>query len=309
MALLFTSERFLGHETGGHPERGERLRAIGQLLDATGLRGRMTAGECRAATDEELTRVHAKGHVAEVERFAAAGGGRIEVDTVVSPKSAGVARLAAGTACAAVDAVVSGNETKAVCLMRPPGHHALADAPMGFCLYNNVAVAAAHARGAHGLERVLIVDWDVHHGNGTQDVFYEDGQITFFSSHRYPFYPGTGRQDETGSGEGLGRTLNLPLPFGVSQIEFKARFAAKLALAAERSKPELVLISAGFDAHAEDPVGSLSLESEDFGELTRMVVEVAEAHCGGRVVSLLEGGYNPLMLAQSVGAHLEEMLK
>lgn len=308
MAVLFTSDRFLDHETGGHPERPERLRAIHRMLGDTGLRSRLTAGVCRAATDEELTRVHTAGHVAEIERFAATGGGRIEADTVVSPASASVARLAAGTACGAVDLVVSGEDPKAACLFRPPGHHALPDAPMGFCLFNNVAVAAAHARAAHGLERVLIVDWDVHHGNGTQDVFYEDGQVTFFSSHRYPFYPGTGREGDTGSGPGLGATFNLTLPFGVSRKDFKGRFAAKLALAAERSKPQLVLISAGFDAHAADPIGSLSLETEDFAELTRFVLDVADTHCGGKVVSLLEGGYDPAVLAESVQAHIEELL-
>jgi acetoin utilization deacetylase AcuC-like enzyme len=309
MTLLFSSERFLEHRTGSHPERPERLKAIGAMLDRTGLRERLAAGVCRPATDEELTRVHTAAHVAAVERFAAAGGGRIEVDTVLSPESASVARLAAGTACAAVDAVLAAEDRSAVCLVRPPGHHALPDAPMGFCLFNNVAVAAAHARAAHGLERVLIVDWDVHHGNGTQDAFYADPTVTFFSSHRSPFYPGTGAENETGTGPGLGTTFNLPLPFGISRKVFKDNFAAVLSDAAEKSRPQLVLVSAGFDAHAADPVGSLGLESEDFADLTRLVLDVAGTHCGGKVVSLLEGGYNPAMLAESVEAHLGELLK
>ncbi len=308
MPLLFTDRRFLDHQTGCHPEAPARLQAVHEMLAASEAASRFASGDIRPATDEELSRVHTREHVAEIDRFAAAGGGKIEVDTVLCPASAEVARLAAGTACAAVDAVLTSEHTRAMVLARPPGHHALPDAPMGFCLFNNIAVAAAHARAAHGLDRVLIVDWDVHHGNGTQDAFYDDGQVTFFSSHRYPFYPGTGSTHETGTGKGLGTTFNLTLPFGISRKDFKSRFAAKLADAAEHSRPQLVLISAGFDAHVADPVGSLSLESEDFADLTRFVLDVANTHCGGKVVSLLEGGYNPAMLAESVEVHLESLL-
>lgn len=307
MPLLFTNTRFLDHETAAHPESADRLRAIDEMLAGDDLLTRFSAGTIRRGTDVELSRVHTREHVSNVDRFAAEGGGRIEVDTIVSPASAEVARFAAGTACAAVDAVLTTEHTRAFVACRPPGHHALPDAPMGFCLFNSVAVAAAHARAAHGLDRVLIVDWDVHHGNGTQDAFYDDGQVTFFSSHRYPFYPGTGTKHETGAGEGLGANINLTLPFGISRKDFKSRFAAKLADAAEHSRPQLVLISAGFDAHAADPVGSLSLESEDFADLTRYVLDIANTHCGGKAVSLLEGGYNPAMLAESVRVHLEEL--
>jgi acetoin utilization deacetylase AcuC-like enzyme len=180
---------------------------------------------------------------------------------------------------------------------------------MGFCLFNNIAVAAAHARVAHGLERVLIVDWDVHHGNGTQDIFYEDGAVHFLSLHRYPFYPGTGAADETGSGRGLGTTLNFPLAFGISRREYISAFATALEEAAGRCRPELILLSAGFDAHAADPVGSLGLESEDFGELTQLIVAAARQYCGGKLVSLLEGGYNVEKLGESVSIHLETMLE
>ncbi len=308
MPLLFTDARFLDHETDGHPESADRLRAIDAMFAKCDLTDRFAVGDARRGTDAELSRVHTPEHIANVDRFAGEGGGRIEVDTIVSPASAEVARLAAGTACAAVDAVLTTEHKRAFVVCRPPGHHALPDAPMGFCLFNNVAVAAAHARVAHGLDRVLIVDWDVHHGNGTQDAFYGDGQVTFFSSHRHPFYPGTGTRHETGAGQGLGATFNLTLPFGVSRKDFKSHFAAKLADAAEHSRPQLVLISAGFDAHAADPVGSLSLESEDFADLTRYVLDVANTHCAGKAVSLLEGGYNPAMLAECVGVHLGEML-
>jgi acetoin utilization deacetylase AcuC-like enzyme len=309
MPLLFTDARFLDHQTGSHPESPGRLKAVYERLAGSETAARYSAGELRRATDAELCRVHTPAHVAEIDRFAAAGGGRIEVDTMLCPASAEVARLAAGTACAAVDAVLNGKHNRAAVLSRPPGHHALPDAPMGFCLFNNIAVAAAHARAAHGLDRVLIVDWDVHHGNGTQDAFYNDSQVTFFSSHRYPFYPGTGTTNETGSGKGLGTNFNLTLPFGISRHDFKSRFAARLADAAEQSRPQLVLISAGFDAHAADPVGSLSLESEDFADLTRLVLDIANTHCGGKVVSLLEGGYNPAMLAESVEVHLEVLVE
>ena len=308
MPLLFTDTRFLDHQTGSHPESSARLRSVYEMLAASETALLYSPGTLRRATDEELSRIHTLEHIAKIDRFAAAGGGRIEVDTVLSSASAEVARLAAGTACAAVDAVLNSEHNRAIVLARPPGHHALPDAPMGFCLFNNIAVAAAHARCAHALDRVLIVDWDVHHGNGTQDAFYDDSQVTFFSSHRYPFYPGTGSERETGAGQGLGSTYNLTLPYGVSRQEFKTRFAARLADAAEHCRPQLVLISAGFDAHVADPVGSLSLESEDFADLTRLVLEVANTHCGGKVVSLLEGGYNPAMLAESVEVHLETLL-
>jgi len=176
---------------------------------------------------------------------------------------------------------------------------------MGFCLFNNVAVAATHALGQHEVSRILIVDWDVHHGNGTQDIFYESEEVTFFSAHRYPFYPGTGAMDETGHGPGLGTTINLPLRFGISRRDFVDQFQLKLEQAATRCRPELILISAGFDAHAADPIGSLGLESEDFGLLTRLVTDIAAAHCQGKIVSLLEGGYNVDALAESVAAQLE----
>ena len=219
-----------------------------------------------------------------------------------------VACQAAGSAVDAVEQVVAGKYRRALCLIRPPGHHALQQAPMGFCLFNNVAVAARHAVDRLGLSRVLIVDWDVHHGNGTQDAFYSDGQVHFFSSHRSPFYPGTGAAEETGTGQGLGTIFNLPLRFGISRHEFHERFQNMLERAAAHSKPELVLISAGFDAHRADPIGSLGLESEDFSELTRLVVACANQFCGGKIVSLLEGGYDVRALAESVQAHGEELL-
>jgi acetoin utilization deacetylase AcuC-like enzyme len=304
---LFADDRFTQHETGEHPEQPERNKRLVELVNGPGWKNKLTRGAIRTATREELLRVHTAAYLDKLDAFHAKGGGRIDPDTVVGPKSVAVAADAAGTAIAAVDAVMAGDDRRAMAIVRPPGHHALADRAMGFCLYNNIAVAARHAREHHKLDRVLIVDWDVHHGNGTQDIFYEDGQVYFLSLHRYPFYPGTGAKDETGKGAGLGAVLNVPLPFGISRAQYRDAFMAAVDKIVEKAKPELILISAGFDAHWADPIGSLGLESEDFGDLTRHLVEAAKAHAKGRVVSLLEGGYNLDALVESVGVHLTVM--
>jgi acetoin utilization deacetylase AcuC-like enzyme len=306
--LLFTDDLYLEHETGEHPERPDRLRAIHRRLGKDGLIERCNRGPVRAATPAELERIHPRRHIERVAEVAAAGGGRLDPDTVLSGRSYEVARHAAGAAVEAVDHVLSGHDSKALCLVRPPGHHALPSRAMGFCLFNNVALAAAHARAAHDVERVLIVDWDVHHGNGTQDIFYDDGQVGFFSAHRSPFYPGTGAADETGSGAGLGTTFNLPLRFGISRHDYRAAFTNVLEDALARCRPELILVSAGFDAHRADPIGSLGLETEDFAALTKLIVEAAEQSCGGRLVSLLEGGYDLAALSESVAVHLQTLL-
>lgn len=309
MTILFSDPRFQEHLTGRHPESPQRLEAVLEYLEEQKLPGRCLVGQVAFATADQLQAIHTPAHIKRVEKFSVDGGGRIENDTVCSPKSYDVARLAAGSATAAVDAVLKGTEKNALCLVRPPGHHAIANAPMGFCLFNNVAVAARHAIQRHQLRRVLIIDWDVHHGNGTQDLFYEDEQVYFFSSHRFPFYPGSGAADETGQGKGVGTKFNLPLKFGIARKEFLTRFETMLRQAAQKCQPELILVSAGFDAHHEDPIGSLSLETEDFGKLTELVRSVADAHCDGKLVSLLEGGYNTRRLAECVGLHLEQLLK
>jgi acetoin utilization deacetylase AcuC-like enzyme len=205
--------------------------------------------------------------------------------------------------------VLAGEDRTALCLVRPPGHHALADRAMGFCLFNNIAVAARTAIDEHGLDRVLVVDWDVHHGNGTQDIFYTDDRVGFLSIHRWPFYPGTGAVDETGAGAGLGATRNLPIEFGTPRDAYREKFRHELEDFANRVKPQLVLISAGFDSHRDDPIGSLGLEVEDFADLTQCVLDVANVHAGGRVVSLLEGGYHPKRLAECVAEHLQGLLQ
>jgi acetoin utilization deacetylase AcuC-like enzyme len=230
------------------------------------------------------------------------------VDTVVSERSYDVAALAAGAVQDAVRRVVAGADQTALCLVRPPGHHALRQDAMGFCLFNNVALGAHAALAECGLERVLIVDWDVHHGNGTQEVFWDDGRVGFLSIHRWPFYPGTGAADETGSGRGQGRIANILIEFGISRSDYHAQFERGLEILAAKVQPQMVLISAGFDAHHEDPIGSLGLEVEDFARLTRSVRQIAATYAHGKIVSVLEGGYHPQRLAESVGAHLYELL-
>jgi acetoin utilization deacetylase AcuC-like enzyme len=310
MTLLFTDPVFLEHDTGNHPETAERLRAIGRMLDESGLRGRCTPGTFDRLDPAVLRSVHIPTVEERVRRLAEHGGGHLDADTVVSPASYRVALAAAGACVAAVDAVLGGANCTALCLVRPPGHHATPTHSMGFCLFNNVALAARHARTKHGVNRVLIVDWDVHHGNGTQDIFYEDPSVAFLSIHRYGhgFYPGTGAADETGRGPGLGTTFNVPILFGTPRQEYRDQFTRALEKAADRSKPELVLVSAGFDAHRLDPIGSLGLEEEDFAELTRLVLDVAQTHAGGRLVSCLEGGYHWQATAESVRAHLDGLL-
>jgi acetoin utilization deacetylase AcuC-like enzyme len=308
MVTLFTDSRMLDHvPPKGHPERPERLQTVLRHLARTGLDRACPSGEVREATAAEILRVHTPEHLALVERYAQAGGGAIEIDTWMSPGSLLAARLAAGAAIEAVDSVVKGPDKRAACLVRPPGHHAVKDGPMGFCLFGNVAVAAAQAFEVHGMSRVMVVDFDVHHGNGTQDLFYDDPRLAFLSIHRYPFYPGTGAADETGTGAALGTKLNIPLPYGISRSEYHAAFEQGLTKLADAMRPELFLISAGFDAHAEDPVGDLGLEVEDFVTLTRLVAQAAETHAGGRLVSVLEGGYNLSILAGCVAAHLEAL--
>jgi acetoin utilization deacetylase AcuC-like enzyme len=306
--LLYSSPLFLDHETGSHPEKADRLRVISRHLAETGLDQRCTRPAMVPVTLHRLAYVHSLDYAAEVEQFAKKRGGYIEADTVVSPRSYDVALHATGTVVDAVERVVRGEDTRALCLVRPPGHHALHKSAMGFCLFNSVAVAARVAIKELGLDRVLIVDWDVHHGNGTQDLFWEDPQVAFLSIHRYPFYPGTGARDETGGGAAMGSKRNLPVRFGTPREEYVKRFTSELETFADQSKPQLVLISAGFDAHRLDPIGSLGLEEEDFSRLSQIVLGVARAHASGRVVSVLEGGYNVDVLPRCVEAHLREML-
>jgi acetoin utilization deacetylase AcuC-like enzyme len=309
MTLLYTDPLFLRHDTGQHPERPERLRSISARLEKAGLVERCTRASYTPLSGEVVNQVHEPQVLERVRQAAESGGDWLDGDTFVSAASFDVALAAAGACASAVEAVLSGADRTALCLVRPPGHHATPTHSMGFCLFNNIALAAHRAR-QHGLTRLLIVDWDVHHGNGTQDIFYGDPEVMFFSIHRfgYGFYPGTGDANETGSGPGLGFTRNEPLPYGTRRLDYQGCFRNALEESADRIKPELVLLSAGFDAHRDDPIGKLGLEAEDFAVLTREVLDVARVHAGGRVVSCLEGGYDLDALAESVQAHLEGLL-
>jgi acetoin utilization deacetylase AcuC-like enzyme len=308
MVTLYTDPRMLDHvPPARHPERPERLQAILRHLDRVGLRQACPSGSVREATLVELGRVHHPDYLEALAEFDAQGGGPIEADTWMSPGSLRAGLLAAGAAVEATSAVMNGTTRRSLCLVRPPGHHARPDGAMGFCLFDNVAVAAADAVERIGLGRVLIVDFDVHHGNGTQEIFYKDPRVALLSIHRYPFYPGTGSTDETGTGDGLGFTKNVPLPHGISRKDYHGAFRNALEDMADRVRPELILLSAGFDAHEEDPVGGLGLEVEDFVRLTREIVDVAETHAAGRIVSILEGGYNVPILAGCVAAHLHAL--
>ena len=311
MTILFADPLFQRHETGTHPERPARLAAIQSRLENAGLVAQCKKGIYTPLTPIDVREIHTLEVVTTAQRVAESGGGWLEADTLLSPESYTVALAAAGACSAGVAQVLHGDDTTALCLVRPPGHHATPTRSMGFCLFNNIALAAHHARKAFGLTRILIVDWDVHHGNGTQDIFWTDPTVHFLSIHRFGhgFYPGTGNDDETGSGPGLGHTVNVPVAYGTARRDYLGMFRNALEHAADKVKPELILLSAGFDAHARDPIGCLGLEAEDFSEMTRMIREVAAAHCHGRLVSCLEGGYNLEALAECVQAHLEELLR
>src|SRR6056297_199894 len=256
MTLLYYDPVFMEHQTGDHPEKPARLHPIVRHLAFVGLDSMCGRPKWDAATMQRLALAHDVGYVQSVAKFAAAGGGWMDEDTFASPRSYDVAAMAAGAACQATESVVRGDDTTAFCLSRPPGHHACADKAMGFCLFNNAAVAARTATRELGLDRVLIVDFDVHHGNGTQDIFYDDENVSYFSLHRSPFYPHTGAASETGSRSGLGTTRNLPIKYGTPIKQQLQEFAISLQEFADRIKPQLVIASAGFDCHDDDPIGS-----------------------------------------------------
>src|SRR5262245_40363863 len=275
--VLYTDPLFIRHETGAHPETPRRLIRVTARLEQAGLTAMCQRGAYVPATEEQIARVHDSLVAARAKAMAEQGGGYLDSDTVVCPVSYDVAKAAAGACMAAVDGVLRGPQTRALCLVRPPGHHATPTHSMGFCLFNNVAMAAQRARDEHGLTKILIVDWDVHHGNGTQDIFFSDGGVGFLSIHRYGhgFYPGTGAADETGAGRGLGCVRNVPLAFGVSRKDYLESFKTAVTKLADQTKPELILVSAGFDAHAADPIGSLGLDTDDFGAMTRFLLDIA----------------------------------
>jgi len=305
------SERYLKHDTGpGHPERPDRLTAIVKRLQEKGGLPELVLLKPAAASLEWITAVHSPKYVERVRTSCRAGTGYVDTpDAPASTNSYDVALAAVGGVLAAGDAVMDGRVKNAFCAVRPPGHHALKDKAMGFCLFNNVAIAARYLQQKHKLARVLIVDWDVHHGNGTQAIFYEDPTVFYFSTHQAPFYPGTGGADEQGAGKGLGFTLNVPLPAGTGDAEYARAFEENLKPAAATFKPDFVLISAGFDAAKDDLLGGMKITPEGYAQLTRIVKGIAAQHSQGRLVSVLEGGYNLERLAASVEAHLRVLME
>ncbi len=298
---------FEEHTTGvGHPERPERVACLRELVARARLARSVVWLPLREATNKELRLVHDSSYIARVEHVCQAGGGVLDRgDTIAGPSSFRVARVAVGTVLGAVDAVLGGDAGAAFCAVRPPGHHALAGEAMGFCIFNNVALGAAYALEKHGIRRVFILDWDVHHGNGTQDVFYGRRDVFYCSLHRWPYYPGSGSAAETGEGEGDGCTLNVPLPAGSDESAYLAALKENVVPALQRYGPQLVMISAGFDPHKLDPLGGMALESSSFGTMSRILVEAA----GVGVVSVLEGGYHLDALVGSVEAHLTAFLE
>ncbi|MEE9130740.1 MAG: histone deacetylase [Phycisphaerales bacterium] len=304
--LLLYDEAMLAHDPHpDHPERPDRLRAVRDALHQQPVPGaRWGAGQ--PAGRESIARVHSAAHIDRIESLRGQSAA-LDVDTAVSPGSVQAAHLAAGAAIDAVTAVVDGRAARAFALVRPPGHHAEANRAMGFCLFNNIAIAAAHARDRLGCERILIVDWDVHHGNGTQQAFYRDSNVLFFSTHQSPFYPGTGAVDETGADDGIGYTVNVPLPPGLGDGAYGAIFAQLLIPIADSFAPDLVLVSAGFDSHRNDPIGGMMMTERGFALLCAVVCDIADRHANGRLALILEGGYNLAALAGSVRACVETL--
>ncbi|HEX7342061.1 MAG TPA: histone deacetylase family protein [Rhodanobacteraceae bacterium] len=305
MLRLYTHPACLAHDPGpGHAESPQRLRAVLEALDHDRFSA-VDRVEAPRATREQLARVHARAYIDRMlDGTPVTGTRQLDEDTVMSPGSAEAALRAAGAAVAAADAVMRDDAGRAFCAVRPPGHHATRNQAMGFCLFNNVAVAAAHALAVHGLRRVAIVDFDVHHGNGTQDIFAAETRVLYLSSHQAPLYPGTG----TASEHGAGNILNAPLPPGAGSDDFRGTWNDLLLPRLATFRPQLLLISAGFDAHRLDPLADLTLETDDFAWITGRLVALANAHAAGRIISCLEGGYDLSALRAGVIAHVTELL-
>ncbi len=304
--IVYSHPACAQHDTGaGHPERSERLGAVLDALESPVFQD-LVRQEAPRAQIEQIEKIHPRAYIDHVlGAVPASGHARLDADTVLSTASGEAGLRAAGAVVAAVDAVAGSPGQRAFCAVRPPGHHAEPNRPMGFCLFNSVAIAAANARAAHDMGRVAVVDFDVHHGNGTQAAFWNDGDLFYASTHQWPLYPGTGDPDEHGAANNI---VNATLaPFSDSE-PFRQAVENTVLPALERFKPELLIISAGFDAHRDDPLAQLNLETEDFAWVTRQLCELADRHCGGRVVSALEGGYDLPALADSVSAHVAALM-
>jgi acetoin utilization deacetylase AcuC-like enzyme len=299
---------YLRHETEPHPENPGRLTAIQNQLESSEFYNNLIPIQPHKATEEEIALVHDSGYVESVKQSCADDVRNLDADTIISPDSYDAALLSAGAGMTAIDQIITGSIQNAFCAVRPPGHHAEQDHAMGFCLFNNVAIAARYAQKAKGLNNIFIFDWDVHHGNGTQHSFYNDPSVYYCSMHQYPFYPGTGAIEETGTGDGLGTTLNLPMDAYSEDEDYISALENKLIPEIQRYQPDLIIISAGFDAHKNDPLAQIQLTTDCFGQMTKMVMEVATDVCDGRLLSMLEGGYDYDALSSSVQLHTQTLL-
>lgn len=301
---LYRSSDFALHDEPSHVENQRRLAAVDAALERSGLLANRHQPAFDPATFDQLARVHEPAYIEALARAAEQGGGWIDNDTYFGPRSVEVASLAAGGAVAAIDAALDGRQSASFVLARPPGHHARPSIGMGFCLLDTIAVGAAHAL-ALGIERIAIVDWDVHHGNGTQEIFWESPNVFFSSIHQWPLYPGTGAAGETGRGAGAGFTLNVPLAAGAGNEDYLRVLDDVILPRLRAYEPELVMVSAGYDCHRDDPLGSMRVDEEGFGAMTGRVLDLANATAGGRIVLVLEGGYDPPALGRSVARTIE----
>lgn len=310
MTLLIYDDIFLQHDTGfSHPENAKRLEYTIRHLKQCKLWEQLRVERPRAASPEEIGLIHPQTYIRDIKQIADTGGGWLDADTVISPASYDAAVYAAGAPLTAIDLIMKGEEKNAFCLVRPPGHHATPTRGMGFCLFNNVAIAARYIQWKYRLEKICIVDWDVHHGNGTQDAFYSNPTVLYFSMHRYPFYPGSGKKEEDGQGKGKGFTMNMPLSADTTSRKYIEAFMDVMEHRVNQFAPEFIIISAGFDTYSKDPIGGLNLEIGDFHTLTGIVMKCAERCCNGRIVSCLEGGYNLSDLPFCIEAHLKALLQ
>jgi acetoin utilization deacetylase AcuC-like enzyme len=299
---------YLKHDTGQHVEAAARLEAIIAYMEKTELKEQLTPIKPRPATIDEIALVHQRDYIKEVEETARQGGGWLDPDTVMSASSYEAALYAAGGLIRAVESVMGGEVASAFALVRPPGHHATSHHGKGFCLFNNVAIATNYALDKYRLERLLIVDFDVHHGNGTQGTFYDNPKVMYISTHEYPFYPGTGHIDETGRGDAEGTNVNIPLPAGCGDAEYMKAFEQIIVPMARRFNPQLILVSAGYDNHWADPLAMMQVSVSGFGQMAGIIKGLADELCGGRLAFTLEGGYNLGALAASVKATFDVLL-
>ncbi len=309
MTVVIYDDIYLKHDTGpNHPENATRIINTIEHLRSTNLWQKLDIKKPRTATKAEVSAIHSTSQIEQVAEIARSGGEYLDPDTYVSSDSYEAALNAAGAPLTAIDLIMDKKADNAFCLVRPPGHHATPEKGMGFCLFNNVAIAAKYIQSKYSLDRIVIIDWDVHHGNGTQDAFYDDPSVMYFSMHRYPFYPGTGAEEETGKDSGSGFTINIPLSYNTEPQEYLKFFEEILEKRIKPFKPQFILISSGFDAYRLDPISGLSLEASDYNKLTKLTQNVAKYCCDGRIVSCLEGGYHLLDLPKCIEEHLNGLM-